>query len=126
MSDDTWAKICASRQDEPTTASQDAMTYGLFKAFNTLIITDNFSTGQWLIYQAIIKMIKYDPIFGDAKPDMSVDDKKLWSDIYSGIVIGGLLLQTDKDDERLWAHIPPRFHDDIKIAWKQNFNKRGL
>ena len=54
-------------------------------------------------------MIRFDPISGDMKEDMTTEDERVWATIESKISQGGKLL--NGGDPLLWSFIPPRYID---------------
>ena len=71
--------------------------------------------GRFLVFEAVLDMIRFDPINGDMKEDMTTEDERVWATIESKISQGGKLL--NGGDPLLWSFIPRRFHRDISILF---------
>ena len=100
------------------TALQEAIELNLFreyKALKTYKNQSNFQMGRFLVFEAVIDMIRFNPETGDMKEDMTFEDDHLWATIESKISQGGKLL--NGGDPLLWSFIPRRFHRDISILF---------
>ena len=94
------------------TALQEAIELNLFreyKALKTYKNQSNFQMGRFLVFEAVIDMIRFNPETGDMKEDMTFEDDHLWATIESKISQGGKLL--NGGDPLLWSFIPPRYID---------------
>ena len=79
---------------------------------------DKFEIGIFLVLAAIIRMVEFDPIFGDMKPDMSGEEILYWKRIDEDITNGGKLLykagkELAMSTEKLWNYIPKRLKRDV-------------
>ena len=100
------------------TALQEAIELNLFreyKALKTYKNQSNFQMGRFLVFEAVIDMIRFNPETGDIKEDMTTEDERVWATIESKISQGGKLL--NGGDPLLWSFIPRRFHRDISILF---------
>ena len=94
------------------TALQEAIELNLFrdnKALKTYKNQSNFQMGRFLVFEAVIDMIRFNPETGDMKEDMTFEDERVWATIESKISQGGKLL--NGGDPLLWSFIPPRYID---------------
>ena len=100
------------------TALQEAIELNLFREYKALKAyknQSNFQMGRFLVFEAVIDMIRFNPETGDIKEDMTFEDDHLWATIESKISQGGKLL--NGGDPLLWSFIPRRFHRDISILF---------
>ncbi len=89
-----------------------------YKALDRLFKNDSdYQMGRFLIYQAIIDMIKFDNENGDMKEDMTPADDIIWNNIYQKIREGGMLLSktNEMNSPLVWIFIPDRFRRLIDI-----------
>jgi hypothetical protein len=107
-------------------ALEEAISINLFseyKALNKYKNDSDYQMGRFLIYKAIIDIIKFDPEKGDMKEHMSPTDKIIWKNIYQTIKDGATLLS--KNDRMacplLWTFIPDRFKRIVDM----NFDNIG-
>jgi hypothetical protein len=95
-------------------ALQEAIQLNLFKEYKALKAfkdKNDFQMGRFLVFEAVLDMIRFDPINGDMKEDMTIQEQNIWSDIESKIKQGCKLL--NGGDPLLWSFIPRRFYRDI-------------
>lgn len=83
---------------------------------------NGFDEARFLILRATVKMVNFDPVSGDMKPNMNDEDKLLWESIKTDIIEGGKALyefdgMDGMRDPLVWSFIPRRFHRDIDIRW---------
>ena len=92
----------------------EAIQLNLFKEYKALKAfkdKNDFQMGRFLVFEAVLDMIRFDPINGDMKEDMTFEDEHLWATIESKIKQGCKLLYGG--DPLLWSFIPRRFYRDI-------------
>lgn len=106
------------------TAYDECKRINVFSEYNALKdkTLNEFDTARFLILRATVKMVEYDPINGDMKPNMTEEDKIYWTDIEKDFVDGGkLLYKFDKmegmHDGLVWSFLPQRFHRNIDVYW---------
>ena len=80
----------------------------------------DFQMGRYILYGAIIDMLKFNPETGDMHGDMTDAERDTWKDIDDRIKTAGNLIMSSgcQHDDVVWSFIPGRFHRDITWTWE--------
>jgi hypothetical protein len=124
------AKLRANNSEETIeTFEQEALKYNVLNEYEALKKREedlnNYDKARYLILRGIVKMVKFDPIDGDMKENMSPEDIEYWANLKKDIKEGGKLLYQEggmsnicgMHDELVWAFIPQRIKRDVDILW---------
>lgn len=123
------ARSRAYRSNETTTFEQEVLQYNVLREYEALKLREenlsNYDKARYLILGSILKMVKFDPINGDMKENMSPDEVKYWSDLKKDVKEAGKLLYQEGGmsdvcgmrDDLVWSFIPPRIRRDVDVQW---------
>jgi len=105
------------------TALQELIDYNVFSEYKGLAKRvskhSSYDKGRFLLYEALIDMVRFDKDMGDIKINMNDEEKKYWDNIDKKIKKAGkcLNLTNSMDDSLLWSFIPKRYHSEISLKW---------
>jgi hypothetical protein len=103
-------------------AIREAVQCNLFKEYKGVAKykdQSDFQAGRYLVFQAIVDMLRLNPDTGDSYEEMTDRESQEWRDTRIKIRQGGELLNKGGDmyDPLVWSFIPSRFHADLDANW---------
>jgi hypothetical protein len=122
--DDPIGHMLSKNGKKGETLEQECKRINVFTEYDALKdrTRNTYDEARFLILRGIVKMVKFDPIRGDMKEQMTQEEKDYWVDLHKDIAKGGeLLYQFDgmngMNDGLVWSFIPQRLRRDIDMEW---------